>query len=119
MTMYKTLLLDRSKWDLVLDSAGNIALASPPYALAQDVASAIKLFLGELWYDSTKGIPYFQKILGHLPPASLLSGYVENAALSVPGVVQARCTLTELTDRKMSGVVNFIDETGAANNVSF
>ncbi len=27
-----TLLLDIAAWDLVLDSAGNIALAQPPYA---------------------------------------------------------------------------------------
>ena len=39
-----TLLLDQTAWDLVLDSAGNIALAAVPYARAQDVASAIKTF---------------------------------------------------------------------------
>jgi len=34
MTRYNTLLLDRSAWDLVLDSSGNIAMASPAYSLA-------------------------------------------------------------------------------------
>ena len=56
-----TLLLDASAWDLVLDANGDIALAAPPYAVAQDVASAISLFLGELWYDTTQGVPYFQR----------------------------------------------------------
>ena len=119
MTQYKTLLLDRTAWDLVLDSAGNIATASPPYALAQDVASAIKLFLGELWYDNTKGVPYFQDVLGKLPPASLLVAHLEKAALSVPGVVSARCILDTFEGRAVSGRVEFIDETGAENNVSF
>jgi len=73
MALLNTLLLDQTAWDLVIDSNGNIAMASPPYSLAQDVASAIKLFQGELWYDTSKGIPYFNEILGHMPPLSLLT----------------------------------------------
>jgi len=117
--MFNTLLLDRSQWDLVLDSAGNIALAAPPYALAQDVASAVKLFLGELWYDTTKGIPYFEEVLGHLPPPSVLMGLIEKAALTVPGVVSAQCIIQAFAAREVSGQIQFIDETGAANAVTF
>jgi hypothetical protein len=119
MTMYNTLLLDRNAWDLVLDSNGNIAMASPSYSLTQDVASAVKLFLGELWYDTTKGIPYFQEILGHLPPQGILIGYIEKAALTVPGVVTARCVIDSINDRKVTGQIQFVDETGAANAVNF
>lgn len=119
MTQYKTLLLDQTAWDLVIDSAGNIAQASPPYALAQDVASAVRLFLGELWYDTTKGIPYFQKVLGKLPPTSLLVAYIETAAKTVPGVTSARCILQTFEGRGVTGQIQFIDETGAANNVHF
>ena len=43
-SLMKTLLLRPDTWDLTLDSAGNIAVAENPYALAQDAASAIKLF---------------------------------------------------------------------------
>lgn len=117
--MLNTLLLDRSKWDLVLDSAGNIALAAPPYALAQDVASAIKLFLGELWYDTTKGVPYFEEVLGHLPPPAVLIGLIEKAALTVPGVVSAQCIIQSIGAREVSGQIQFIDETGAENGVVF
>lgn len=119
MTMYNTLLLDRTAWDLVLDSAGNIAVASPPYALAQDVASAIKLFTDELWYSPSKGIPYFEEILGHLPPPSLIRAYIEKAALSVPGVVSAQCVINAVNSRTVTATVNFIDESGAQGNVSF
>jgi hypothetical protein len=117
--MFSTLLLDQIQWDLVLDSSGNIAMAAPPYALAQDVASAIRLFLGELWYDTTQGIPYFQDILGQLPPASLITGYMEAAALTVPGVVTAQCIITSFTNRQVSGQVQFIDENGETNSVQF
>lgn len=119
MTQFNTLLLDQGQWDLVIDSAGNIAMATPPYALAQDVASAVRLFLGELWYDTTKGIPYFEDVLGHLPPLPLLTGYIEQAALTVPGVVTARCIISSFDSREIAGQIQFIDETGTANNVTF
>lgn len=114
-----TLLLDRSEWDLVVDSAGNIAVAEPPYALAQDVASAVRLFLGELYYDTTKGVPYFEDVLGKLPPPSLLTGYIERAARTVPGVVSAQCIIEAFDAREVRGQVRFIDETGAAHGVTF
>ena len=119
MTTFNTLLLDQSAWDLVLDSAGNIAMATPAYALAQDVASAVRLFLDELWYSPGAGIPYFGDVLGQLPPLSLLTGLIENQALTVPGVVSAQCVITGFTDRIVSGQIQFIDETGAANGVTF
>ncbi len=117
--MFKTLLLDRTKWDLVLDSNGNIAVASPPYALEQDVASAIQLFLGELWYDTTRGVPYFENILGQLPPMSLMIALIERAALTVPGVVTAQCMLGSFNSRAVSGQIKFIDELGASRGVNF
>lgn len=119
MTQYNTLLLDQSAWDLIIDSAGNIAMATPPYALAQDVASAVRLFLGELWYNTPKGIPYFEDVLGQLPPATLLTGYMEKAALTVPGVVSAQVIIEAFDSREITGQVQFIDETGAANAVTF
>ena len=119
MTMMNTILLDRTAWDLVIDSSGNIAMASPPYALAQDVASAVRTFLGELWYDTTQGIPYFQNVLGQLPPISLLKSLIQNAALTVSGVVSAQCVINSFNARAISGQIQFIDETGAANSVSF
>ena len=117
MARYKTLLLDRTAWDLVLDSAGNIAVAKPEYALAQDVASALKLFIGECWFDTSKGVPYFNDILGQLPPVPLFSALLEKAALTVPGVVSAKCTITGISERAVTGQVQFIDELGAVNNV--
>lgn len=101
----KTLLLDRTAWDLALDSLGNIALADEPYSIAQDVASAIKTFLGECWYDTRIGLPYFEQVLDKLPPVQLLQKLVETQALTVPGVTTAKCTITEFTDRTVRGFV--------------
>jgi hypothetical protein len=114
-----TLLLDTVEWDLVLDTSGNIAKADPPYAIAQDVASAIKLFKSELWYDTTKGVPYFSEVLGQYPPESLIKSRLVEAALTVPNVVQAQVVNLGLKDRQLTGDVEVIDTTGQLNRVSF
>jgi hypothetical protein len=116
---FSTMLLDRTTWDLVVDASGNIAAAAPPYAIAQDVASAIKLFQSELWYDTTKGIPYFAQILGQFPPLSLLKAQFVAAALTVPGVASAVCFISSVEDRKISGQVQITDTNGATTTAGF
>ena len=104
--MAQTLLLDTVLWDLCVDSNGNIAVASEPYALAQDAASACRLFEGELWYDTTQGIPYWQAILGQMPPLAYLKAKYVAAALSVPDVKSAQVFIATITrDRVVSGQV--------------
>lgn len=119
MTMLNTLLLDTDAWDLVLDASGNIAMASPPYALAQDVASAVRTFLAEVYYDTTQGIPYFGDVLGKLPPAALLTQLISNRALTVPGVVSAQTVIQSFNARKVSGQIQFTDESGVTTIVHF
>lgn len=113
-----TLLLDGSAWDLVKDASGNIALASEPYALAQDASSAIKLFQGELWYDTSKGIPYFGQILGRFPPIALMKSQFVAAAMTVPGVVSATCFISSIQGRQVVGQVQITDASGTTSTVS-
>ncbi|MBZ9683198.1 hypothetical protein LB531_21305 [Mesorhizobium sp. CO1-1-2] len=111
----KTLLLTTDTWDLMVDPSGNIAVADPSYSLAQDAASAIRLFQGELYYDTTQGIPYFEQILGQAPALSLMKAYFNRAALTVPGVVSAQTFIQSWTDRTVTGQVQVKD---AAGNIS-
>jgi hypothetical protein len=113
-----TLLLDLTGWDLLADARGNIAVASDPYAMAQDVASACKLFLGEQWYDTALGVPWFEDVLGKAPPQGVLQALVEQAALTVPGVVQARCVVEGTDQRRVTATVFFTDENGQQNQVA-
>jgi hypothetical protein len=115
----KTLLLDTDTWDLVANASGNIAVADEPYALAQDAASAIRLFAGELYYDTTQGIPYFDQILGKAPPVSLMKAYFNRAALTVPGVVSAKTFIQSWTDRTVTGQVQVTDEAGNITAAGF
>lgn len=115
---FQTLLLDLGGWDLVLDSSANIAVASPPYAVAQDVASAIKTFLGEVYYDDTIGVPYFTQILGHSPPVSVFQSAMIAAALTVPSVVKATCIIEAFEGRKVTAQVLFTTSSGQTGTVS-
>ncbi|MGF6633517.1 hypothetical protein [Paraburkholderia sp. MM6662-R1] len=117
--MTKTLLLDRTAWDLVLDASGNIAIATEPYQIAQDVASAIRTFLGECWYDTTLGVPYWQNMLGQLPPASFVRAKLEEAARTVPNVGSATVVSLTIADRKISGEIDVTDASGNSQMVSF
>lgn len=107
-----TLLLDTQLWDILLDVNGNLAIASEPYRLAQDVASAVKLFRGELYYNTKPGVPYFQNILGQAPPLEYVRAQIVKAALTVRGVVKARCTIDGYQNRKLVGSVECTDNTG-------
>lgn len=107
-----TFLLDLTNWDLLVDSAGNIAVASDSYSVAQDVASAVRVFQGEQWFDTSVGIPYFQQILGKLPPASLLKSLIAARAETVPGCNNAVVFLSSLQGRTLTGQIQFTDDNG-------
>lgn len=117
--MSDTLLLDIAAWDLVLTVAGNIAVASAPYALAQDAASAIKTFQSEVYYDTTLGVPYWTSILGTLPPLALIKAKFVAAALTVPGVVSAQVFITSIVDRTLNGQVQIVDTNGNTAAAAF
>jgi hypothetical protein len=95
-----------------MDASGNIAMATDPYAIAQDVASAVRTFLGECWYDTTLGVPYFQEILGQRPPLSLVTSKIQLVALTVPGVGSALVVIGSFTERTISGQIQLTDTGG-------
>lgn len=115
----KTLLLDATTWDLCLDANRNLAVAAAPYQFAQDVASAIRAVLGEVYYDKTQGVDYFGKIFGKTPPTAVFQELMVSAALTVPGVVSATCVISSYVGRTVKGQVDFVDSTGQTGTVSF
>lgn len=122
----KTLLLDVTTWDYVVDANGNWAVCDEPYALAQDVSSAIRLVKGELWYDQTQGIPYVSlrgntgQVLGKNPPLAVLQEFFVQAALTVPDVVSATAVITSFNfaTRAVTGQVQFTDVNGNTGTVA-
>lgn len=113
-----TLLLDTVLWDLVLDASGGIAVASDPYSVAQDVASACRVFQGEEYYNTTAGLPYFQNILGEAPPLAFLKAQYAAAAATVPGCNNPVAYFNAITDRKLTGQIQFTDNNGQPQAVA-
>jgi len=115
---YSTLLLDNTTWDLVVDAFGNIAVASSPYSIAQDAASAIRTFQGEVYYDTTLGVPYWSNVFTSTQPLSLTKTQLANAALTVPYVKAAQCFISSFNARDLVGQVQITDESGLTQAVS-
>lgn len=100
-----TLALSNDGWDLEIDDRGNIKMLTGIEAILQDVASSVRLFLGELYYDTSQGVPYFGQVLGHLPPSQLLQAQLEVAGKTVPGVTGIVCTFKSFTARTLTGTL--------------
>ena len=114
----QTLLLDTASWDLTLDASGNVAVASEPYSLAQDAASALRTYLGEVFYNTTLGVPYLQQIFGKTPSLPLLREELVAVAETVPDVASAEVFFTQVTDRIVSGQVQVTPASGLPTSVA-
>lgn len=117
--MAKSLMLDLDEWDLTLDAAGNIAVTTDAYAVAQNVANAVRLFTDDAWYDPQRGIPHFMVDLGHRPDASVVRNRVRKAALGVDGVAAAVVTVAGEDDRVLGGNIELTLTTGEYASVDF
>lgn len=107
-------------WDLTLDASGNIAKASNPYALAQDAASEIRTFIGECYYDTARGIPYFTRIFGQFPsPIELMKSQFVAAAMNVPDVVAAKVFISGVSNRQVTGQIQVTDINGIISAAGF
>lgn len=115
----KTLLLNPNSWDLMVTAGRDIAVASEPYAFAQDAASAIRLFRGEDYYDVARGLPYWDQILGRWPTIQLMKAKFVEAALTVPGVVAAQAFIDSIEDRRPRGQVQVTDRAGVISTAGF
>lgn len=115
----KTAFLDPVTWDFVLDVNGDLAIAADPYSLAQDAASACRTFLGECYYNSTLGIPFFQSFFGRAPNISLMKQKFAAQALLVPGVVSAKVFITSVVGRRVTGQVQVTDADGNVTAAAF
>lgn len=115
----QTQLLDTLRWDVILDADGNVAVASDPYSVAQDVASACRTFLSEVYYDTTLGVPYLGQILGQEPSLAFVKAQLELAAAKVPGCSNPVAYITGLVGRQLSGQIQFADSNGATQAAAF
>ena len=101
------------------DLDGNIALATNPYSLAQDAASAIKTFQSEVYYNTTLGVPYAWQILGQPPNLEFTRAQLIKAAMTVPEIIAARVFFDDFVDRKLTGQVQVTDSANVVSAMGF
>lgn len=113
-----TLLLDTVAWDLVVDVHGDIAAAHSPYSIAQDAASAVRTFLGEVYYDTTLGVDY-SLILGQFPSLPVIKSAIEGVAKTVPGVASVKVIISSIAGRTVSGQLQITSTDGTTSAANF
>jgi hypothetical protein len=113
-----SLALNSTTWDLFPDVNGNLALVTGNAALAQDAATACRLWTNEYWYATNIGIPY-QNIIGKTPNFTALKALWVAAALTVPGVVSAQAFIAAFQNRNVTGQIQVTGSDGAVSAANF
>lgn len=117
--MDRTLFLRADTWDWALDASGNIAIGTSVYQQAQDIASACRVFRGDLYFSQDEGIPYLESILGQSSyPLGLYQDELHSAAMSVNGVISAKVSFNKIENRVLSGMIEFKNDQGQTGVVS-
>lgn len=73
-------------WDIELDDNGNFALKEGQEQIAQDVATAVKIYKGEYVFDINRGVP-FNDVLGERLNQALIQEYMNKEAKRINGVL--------------------------------
>lgn len=114
-----TLYLD-DRWDITLTDSGGIATTTGAYAIAQDVANAVRLFTDDAYFDTDRGIPHFDIDLGVRPAMSVVRARMREAALGVEGVETATPNIAppDADTRKLTGTIELTTDTGETVTVA-
>lgn len=103
----KTWKLDKD-WDVSLDDLNNIAMVDGNDRLAQDVASSVRVFKGELPFDIDRGVAYDKPD----EVRNTLKNDMNEQALLVDGVSDSITVFNNLTDRLLNVTIYATNEEG-------
>lgn len=103
----KTWKLDKD-WDVGLDDLNNIAMVDGNDRLAQDVASSVRVFKGELPFDIDRGVTYDKPD----EVRNTLKNDMNEQALLVEGVSDSITVFNNLTDRLLNVTIYATNEEG-------
>lgn len=104
----KTLRLNNETWDIGVDGYGNIGVVESNQRLAQDVASSVRVWKGELPFNTDRGINYGNP--DELMPT--LNYDINNQARYIEGVQDSYVVFDKLTDRKLDVTIYLTNESG-------
>lgn len=114
----KTIFLDPRDWDWVVDTSGNLAMATQEYQQAQDIATSCRVFLGDDYYNKQDGIPYLEEVMGKSSyPLALYQRNLFDRSRLVDGIVSVDVNFSTLRDRVLTGSIIFTNEEGFQGTV--
>ena len=89
----------------------NFVIITEEENIAQRVLINLRVFLGEWFLDTTRGVPYYQSILIKNPDSSLVEAELRAVILSTNGIAKLKSFSMEFNAalRKLS--VNFVAQT--------
>jgi hypothetical protein len=118
MATQRTLFLNTDKWDIELNSNGDLKLVKSPYADAQNVANAIRLFTRDAFLAQNKGVPHFELDLGRMPAFSAVRSVYRKNARAVENIRDAVIQNLRVDNdtRALTGIIIATTEDG--QNVS-
>ena len=103
----KTWKLDNN-WDVCLDDLNNVATIEGNERLAQDIASSVRLFKGELMFDVDRGVAYDKPD----EVRATLKSDMNEQALLVEGVEDSMVVFNNLTERTLNATIYATNEEG-------
>lgn len=123
-----TLALVVDTWDLDLDARGDLATfgsgtpdstqTGPGMRMAQDVASRVRAWRGEVWFDYEQGIDY-PRYLGQAPAMAQLQADYQSEALLTPECATALADFNlDRTTRTVGGTLFLTDLAGYSAEVA-
>ncbi len=88
--------------DIFLDSFGNLSISNATQAVLQQCAQAAKTLLGEMVYNVSDGVPYFQTLWIGVPNISQYLGALRRAFLSVTDVVEVVSLIADVSNNTLT-----------------
>lgn len=113
---YTLLLTD--DWDITLNPSGRPAVKQGADAVAQNVANATRLFIGDACFNKADGLPHFKTELGRKPRESAIRTRLNAAARAVPEVADANTVIIRLEDRVLEGEITITTTEGDTIHVA-
>ncbi len=102
-------------WDLETDNNGLLRLISDKEQLAQKLTQRLKLFYGEWFLDTTRGVPYFGNILGERNENNVVVQLLTDEILKESEVTSVFNIQSSLINRKFAYSCDILSIYGEQN----
>ena len=116
-------MLDDTTKDLLIEN-GDLQLTEGLDRVKQHLSQRLKLFFGEWFLETERGIPYFQDIFKKNPDGDIVDATFKKAVIETPGVVNlqefsidydnaTRSITVKLRALTTDGVIDYTEEIAA------